>query len=187
MNQERIVVSGGPGTGKTSVILALEASGFFCFHEIIRSMTLKAKEEGDTSSFASNPIASVSDPLRFNQRILDGRRDHFLKATEVKEPFVFYDRGLPDVLAYMDFFDQSYEKNFVTVCEEHTYDKVFLLPPWEEIYVSDNERFESYEEAILIHDCLVSTYLRFGYSPLIVPKGSVKERVTFVLQQIKSG
>jgi broad-specificity NMP kinase len=39
LKAKRIVITGGPGTGKTSVIAKLEDSNFYCYHEVIRSMT----------------------------------------------------------------------------------------------------------------------------------------------------
>ncbi|MEK6153564.1 ATP-binding protein [Flavobacteriaceae bacterium 3-367] len=185
MNTTRVVISGGPGTGKTSVIKMLEESGFFCFHEIIRSMTSNAKKEGNPEAFVSNPIVSVSNPAEFNEMILQGRIDQFKRLSEVKGRPAFYDRGIPDVLAYMDFFGQSYEDHFVSACKTHLYDTVFLLPPWKEIYVSDNERFESFEEAVQVHEHLERTYRRFGYDIVMVPLTNVEERLAFILNRLK--
>ncbi len=185
MNTKRIVITGGPGTGKTSVIEKLEEAGHYCFHEIIRSMTLEAKKNGKSEEFVSNPIISVSDPIAFNKMLLEGRVKHFKEADDLKEEQVFYDRGIPDVLAYMDYFKQSYTKDFIEVCRAHTYDLIFILPPWEAIYISDNERMESYTEAKEIHTQLEQTYHSMGYKPITVPKGTVEERLTFILNHIK--
>ncbi len=176
-----MVITGGPGTGKTSVVNLLETSGFYCFHEIVRAMTLDAKKKEDSKSFISNPLAFVKDPQLFNKQLLSARLDHFLKASELKEEIVFFDRGLPDVLAYMDYFNQSYTKKYIDVCKCHIYDTVFIFPPWEEIYVQDNERLESFKEALEIHRALEKTYLALGYDIIEVPFGTLSERLTFVL------
>jgi predicted ATPase len=62
-----------------------------------------------------------------------------------KEPHevVFIDRN-SDVLAYMHYIGDSYPV-FDSACREHTYSKIFILPPWEEIYISDHERYENFE------------------------------------------
>jgi len=184
LDPKRIVITGGPGTGKTSIVTQLEDRGFHCFHEIIRSMTLDAKKEDRPEAFVTNPLAFVSDPYVFNQNLLEGRIVQYEKAAHIKAPLVFYDRGIPDILGYMDYFEQAYEAHFVAACSENRYDKVVLLPPWEDIYVSDNERMESFEEAMDIHDRLKAIYVRFGYKPLAVPMGPVEERVSFILNEL---
>ncbi|WP_024769079.1 AAA family ATPase [Aquimarina macrocephali] len=185
MTKKRIVITGAPGTGKTSVIHKLEEAKFFCFHEIIRSMTKEALKSDDSKVIVSNPIISVSDPYQFNTQILNGRVDQFKDAISQKEDLTFYDRGIPDVLAYMNYFDQPYSDDFINACKKHMYDQVFLLPPWEDIYVSDNERYESFEQAEEIHHHLLEIYNQLGYDCFEVPFGTVQERYDFILKNIK--
>ena len=148
-------------------------------------MTLEAKKEGTIANFTKNPIATVSDPMGFNKKILEARTGHFHDAARSGESFVFYDRGIPDVIAYMDYFKQEYGDEFVVPCQQLRYDIVLLLPMWEGIYVSDNERFESYEDALSIHHHLWEAYLRLGYEVIEVPKDSVRNRIRFILETIK--
>jgi predicted ATPase len=54
----------------------------------------------------------------------------------------FIDRGIP-ILAYMHYMGDSYPASFDVICREHVYSKIFILPPWEEIYVSDEARYET--------------------------------------------
>lgn len=185
MSKRKIVVTGAPGTGKTVVIEKLEALGFSCFHEIIRAMTADAKNAEDSKEAISNPLAFVNDPYQFNRTLLEGRIQHFNQSTKEQKEVIFYDRGIPDVLAYMDYFKQSYDQEFIDACEKHRYDGVFMMPPWKEIYVSDDERLETFEEAEALHHCLLSTYQRFGYNPIIVPKTPIAERITFMLNELK--
>lgn len=186
MDFKRIAITGGPGTGKTALINLLETSGFYCFHEIVRAMTLNAKKEQEVKSFKTNPLAFVNDPELFNDQLLSGRLVHFKKAAELKEKIVFFDRGLPDILAYMDYFNQSYGKKYLDICRTYKYDIVFLLPPWKEIYVQDNERMESFEEAIEIHKALSETYESLNYDIKEVPFGTINERFKFVLDHIST-
>jgi predicted ATPase len=179
---KRIVITGGPGTGKTSLVTALEESGRPCFHELIRSMTLAAKTNGNGKEMAINPLTFVEDPLSFNQQLLKGRLQQFKEADKVAGPMVFYDRGLPDVLAYMDYFGQPYGAEFEGPCLTHRYDLVLLLPPWEAIYIQDNERLENFGEAVAIHDALEHAYKKLGYHPIEVPIGKVEDRLLFVTQ-----
>ncbi len=181
---KRIVITGGPGTGKTSVIRVLEQKGYFCFHEVIRDLTLEAKRNGDPTKFHSNPLAFVDDPFRFNQFLLETRLAHFKAGEDLDHKVVFYDRGLPDVLAYMKYFEQEYPEEFVSYCERHKYDRVIILPPWEDIYTRDEERLESFDQAIEIHEELVNTYSEFRYPSITVPRGSVEERAEYIINQV---
>jgi len=184
LTPKRIVITGGPSTGKTSLINALEKSGHFCFHEVIRLMTLEAKKNGDLSNLNTNPIATVSDPMAFNQKIINARLDQYIEAEATDEPIVFYDRGIPDVLAYMDYFNQPYGTAFSTIASNNRYDTVFLLPIWKEIYVSDSGRFESFDEAKAVHEHLSQTYTNLGYEVIEVPHDSIQNRIEFIINQL---
>ena len=184
LNPQKIVVTGGPSTGKTSLIDALEKKGHYCFHEVIRLMTLEAKQKGELGSLTTNPIATVSNPMDFNKKIIDARLAQYKKATVSKHPIVFFDRGIPDVLAYMDFFKQSYNDEFDNIAKSNRYDTIFLLPVWREIYVSDNERFESYTEALSIQRYLRERYTTLGYHIVEVPKDSIENRIGFILTEL---
>ncbi len=162
----------------------LEDKGFHCYHEIIRDMTSKAKKEGNPDILVSNPLVFVDDALQFNKDLLYGRAAHFKQSLTSAAPVNIFDRGIPDVLAYMDFFNQEYGEEFITACQDNRYNIIFIAPPWEEIYVSDNERLETYKEAQEIHHALMGTYTRFGYDPILIPKKPVADRVTFILETL---
>ena len=183
---KKIVITGGPSTGKTSVIEQLELKGLSCLHEVIRNMTAEQQESNQDVIFKSNPIVSVEDPMAFNQSILDARIAQYESALNKKENLLFFDRGIPDVLAYMDCFRQKYPQAFIDACTQHPYDVIFLMPPWKEIYLLDQERFESYAEAQLVDTCLRNTYTQLGYEVITVPKDSVQNRVDFILNAVKN-
>jgi len=186
LNTKKIVIIGGPGTGKTSIINELKNRSFHCFEEIIRTLTLAAKKESDASTHISNPIAFVDDPNFFNTNLLNGRVSQFKQANIIENNMCFFDRGIPDVLAYMDFFNQKYSDTFINACENNKYDHVFLLPPWKAIYKRDNERFETFDESEKIHLHLEEVYKNFGYKIIEVPFGSIKERTNYILKTLKN-
>ncbi|RKN30313.1 ATPase, partial [Aquimarina sp. AD1] len=130
------------------------------------------------------PIVSVSDPYDFNMQLLNGRIAQYNDPIANDKNIAFYDRGIPDVLAYMNLFKQTYDNTFVEACTKHPYNQIFLLPPWKEIYTSDEQRYESFDEAQQIHHHLLEMYSKFGYNCIEVPFGNVKERSTFILQHV---
>jgi predicted ATPase len=177
LNPKKVVIAGGPGTGKTSLINHLKTSGFLCYDEISRQVTLQARKDGIAQLF-------LTEPLLFSEKLLEGRTQQFLQAAKESENIVFLDRGIPDVLAYMDHIGDAYPEHFVEACEKYKYDFIFILSPWQEIFTSDSERYESYEEAIEIHHHLLDTYKRFGYQLIDVPFGSLKNRSDFILESL---
>jgi predicted ATPase len=147
-------------------------------------MTLEKKAEEGQTVFKTNPIVSVADPATFNDRILRARISQFTSVSDALEEKVFFDRGIPDVLAYMDCFGQRYGSAFEKASNDHRYDTIFIMPPWKEIHISDNERFESYEESMQVHECLFDCYTRFGYDVHLVPKMDVIKRADFILDHL---
>lgn len=181
LNLTKVVITGGPSTGKTSVIESLEQKGYPCVHELIRTMTAAEKNAGEENDFTTNPIVSVKDPKKFNQMLLDGRIEQYHTPFDADSPVAFFDRGIPDVHSYMNCFGQSYDKDFEQPCYDYRYEHVLLMPPWEEIYAVDSERFETYEESVKIFESLKKTYTHFGYQVELIPKASIDERTDFIL------
>ena len=178
MESKRIVISGGPGTGKTSLISHLEKEGYKCMHEISRDITIAAQKEGVSQLF-------LKKPLLFSEKLLEGRLQQFNDGFISPEGCVFYDRGMPDITAYMDYIDSQYPSDFSKICSSNRYDAIFLLPPWKAIYRQDNERYESFEQAEELHQFLVNSYKIFNYTVIEVPHGTIEERITFILDKLK--
>lgn len=178
MQTKRIVITGGPGSGKTALINYLEREGDPVMHEISREVTLEAQKQGIEQLFLENPIL-------FSEKLLEGRFNQFVEAKHCAAPILFYDRGMPDVTAYMDFLNIHYPEKFNDVCLQNRYNKVFVLPPWEAIYQKDNERYESFEQAEKIFHYLRDSYQKYGYKVVQVPVGTIEDRVQFIFNKIK--
>ncbi|WP_046744362.1 AAA family ATPase [Kordia zhangzhouensis] len=177
MNTKRILIIGGPGTGKSTLISALEENGHTCFHEISREVTAAAQKKGIEQLF-------LTQPLLFSELLLKGRIQQFQDAEQLRVPFAFYDRGIPDVAAYMDYTGDTYPDLFRDACKSHKYDVAFMLAPWKEIYEQDNERYESFEQALKIQQYLIAAYENYGYQLIDVPFGTVDERISFILNTL---
>jgi len=174
---QKIVITGGPGSGKTSLINELICRNYMCIPEISRQVTLQARENGIEYLF-------LKDPLLFSKLLLEGRENQYLEAAKIDTDTVFFDRGLPDIHAYMNYYDTEYPEIYLEKSKKHVYSKVFLLPPWKEIYSTDNERHESYDLAIDLYHHLKSAYTDLGYEVIEVPIGTIKDRVDFILKKL---
>lgn len=174
MNTKKIVITGGPGTGKSSIVNELKIRGYKCFEEISRQVILEARKKGIEQLF-------LTQPLLFSELLLEGRTNQFKEANNLNENAVFLDRGIPDIIAYMHYIGSDYPTQFIESCKNNVYDHVFVLAPWQDIFVSDNERYESFEQAIEIHEHLLSTYKNYNYNLLDVPFDTVKKRTDYIL------
>ncbi len=177
--QQKIVITGGPGTGKSTVLDELIRQKYTCMPEISREVTLEARKNGIEQLF-------LKKPLLFSQLLLEGREQQFLMAEKEDSNIVFFDRGIPDVHGYMNYLAVNYPDNYIVSSRKYRYTTIFLMPPWQEIYISDNERYESFEQSLAIHNHLKKTYLKLDYELIEVPTGTIKKRVNFILNFIKS-
>lgn len=95
---------------------------------------------------------------------------------------VFFDRGFPDTLGYAELIGSDIDARMDEYTRKWRYNrKVFLLPPWKQIFTRDKERKQDWREAVNTYYQLAKTYQQYGYDTVEVPKGSVRERCDFVL------
>jgi predicted ATPase len=177
VSQKIIVITGAPSSGKTTLINELKNKSYHCFEEISRAITLEAQKNGIDQLF-------LHQPLLFSDMLLEGRTNQLMEAQKLNKNIVFLDRGIPDIIAYMDYVNETYPDSYIKYCQENRYHKVFLLPPWKEIYTTDEARYESYEEAEKIHYFLLETYHKFNYEVIIIPPGTVQERANFIFNHL---
>lgn len=178
--QQKIVLIGGPGTGKTSVLNDLKEKGFYCFEEVSREVTLKAQKQGIEQLF-------LTEPLLFSEMLLEGREMQYLEAEKKQDSIVFFDRGIPDVFAYLNYFHTKYPSMFIEKSYQYKYDCVFHFSPWKEIHTTDNERYESFEESKTIDTFLLKAYRSLGYNIISIPFGSIDDRTKFIINSLTCG
>ena len=84
----------------------------------------------------------------------------------------------------MNHFGTKYPKIFLEKSKKYRYNNIFLLPPWKEIYITDDERYESYELSISIYNQLKTAYTALDYEIIEVPRSSILIRADFILKQL---
>lgn len=177
MKQKKIVITGGPGTGKSTIIDQLLEMEFTCMPEISRTITKEAQLSGIDQLF-------LKDPLLFSKLLLHGRISQYETATAQASKVVFFDRGIPDIHGYMDYLGTEYPEVYTQKSQEFRYSHVFMMPPWKNIYKTDNERYETFEQSLTIYTYLIQGYRKMGYHITEVPEGSITERVNFILNSL---
>ena len=107
-----------------------------------------------------------------------------IKNAGTSEP-VFFDRGLLDTICYMSMENIPVLKKQEAAAKDLLYNKkVFILPPWKEIYETDSERKQNWNEALFTFDKMIETYLKYNYTVIEVPKDTLQNRYLFILNQI---
>ena len=173
---KRIVLAGGPSTGKTSVLNELKKLGFVCYDEAARDIL---------SDYSSKGSSFKLDPIKISREILSKRDNDYNDALGIscKNDIIFYDRGVHEITAYLRFINQSNDY-WEELLKNYKYDVVFIFPSWKEIYTKDDNRIEEYEEAMKISPFIYQIYDESSILSIEVPNISVKERVEFILNNI---
>jgi predicted ATPase len=171
------IITGGPGSGKTTLIEALRARGFACSVEAGRGIIQ------DQVAIAGRALP-WHDPLLFAELMLSWEMRSY-RIAELTDGPVFFDRGVPDVLGYLRLMNIPAPDYMQKAAEEFCYRRVvFIAPAWREIFRQDVERKQDFEEAQRTHDALESTYTAMGFQLLELPRMGVKERCEFILSHI---
>ena len=176
MKLKKVIISGAPGTGKSSIIKELKNRGYFCFEEV-----WKKEYENPNKNNNSNQINIFSKHL-FLER-LKHLETHM--NTKIKDQVIFYDRSIIDTISYLNNYKKNIESSWEEIAfKKRYYDLVFLCPLWKKIYKQTDKRKESFEESTLIEKSLTSTYKKFLYQIKKVPKLDVTNRVNYILENI---
>ena len=178
IRMSRIVITGAPGTGKTTLLLALLARGYTIVGDTARTIIQDRRRRG---------LSPRPDPHEFAREVLRMDIENFVHHAASPGP-VFFERGVLDALCLLDGVTPLNENELSTWLARYRYlPKVFVLPPWKAIYVNDDERDHTFEHAELVNRMVQEWYLRCGYQILELPMVSVEERCTFVLQALAIG
>ena len=170
------VITGGPGFGKTLLIEELKQLGYVCSGEFAHDLILSQQESG-------GDILPWKNPKLFQQNILQKRIAFFDSVPE--GAFAFADRGIPDQLAFARYRGFDTPEILTKYSQEYRYaPTVFVTPPWPEIFVNDFIRSETFEQALLIHEIIIETYLSLNYKIIELPLLPLKQRTKYLLQNL---
>ena len=169
---QRIILTGGPGAGKTSVLDILRARGFETGADTARGIIQRRKAAG----LSPRPAARSFAEQLLEQEI--GLYDSMSTSP------AFFERGVPDAAAFLFGEGGLDDAAAQALMDRYRYDRVLVFPPWAEIYVTDAERDHSFEHAVRVCDATRRWYRGFGYTPIEVPLASPAARAEFVLAHL---
>ena len=173
----RIVITGGPGSGKTTLIETLAAAGHVVEPEAGRAVIRQQQAEGGDG-------LPWRDQARFAELMLDRDIAAHTRAAEADGP-VFFDRGIPDVAGYLTLCGLPIPPRLEQAARALRYqDIVFIAPVWPEIFAQDAERRQDLAEAERTWEAMAAVYPAYGYRLVELPKAPAADRVALVLRSL---
>jgi predicted ATPase len=174
-----IIISGGPGGGKTTLIDALAMLGHGRSIEAGRFIIRAQAAIGGMG-------VHFGDQALFAELMLMHEIRSYEEARAVPG-LVFFDRGIPELLGYLPMVGRPLPAHFRRAAELYCYNRtVFVTPPWREIFANDGERKQDWAEAVRSYEFCVKTYREQAYDVVDLPRAGVRERVRFVLERVGS-
>jgi predicted ATPase len=178
-NQNLYIITGGPGSGRTTTLRELEQLGFSYLPEVARQIIREqVREHGDALPWA--------DRKRYTSLMLERSIASYRKHARAVH-ITFVDRGIPDTLAYAHLIHFADADKIRAACDRFRYARqVFIAPPWKEIYATDAERKQDFGEALRTYEVLIKTYQECNYELIELPLASPAERASFIINAIAS-
>lgn len=169
-----VVVTGGPGSGKTTLINELRKRGYKTVEESARAIIESQQKSGQT-------IEQIrQNEQKFQEKVfLHKQKSHSrLNPAEL----VFLDRGYHDTLGYMNYYGFKIDKLIADACADVKYQTVFALDMLP--YVKDQARHEDKATAHDIHSNIIKAFKTSGHRLIYVPVMSINDRADWVLSKI---
>ena len=170
------VITGGPGSGKTGLILAAEEASYYTIPEAAESVIRREQ--------ARQMMRPWCQRAEFQDNILrlQLQREHQAPSREV----IIVERGRPEGLAYCLHERVAPGPELERELKNHNanrYAGVFFLehPAIQEI---TKVRHEDLEEAMAIGDKILKVYTELEYTPIRIPWMPLDIRINLVLQKI---
>jgi predicted ATPase len=158
---KKYIVTGGPGCGKTTTLDLISKLGYQVVPEAPRMILQEAPHLKGSC---------LQEAIMERQSQLESK---------LNDGIAFLDRSLVDCEAYAHYLGGDLEgTTYESRLKEAKYQKtVFCLEPLpRDLYKNDNERKESYDEAVKIYELLKSTYTTRGFNVIKVPFSTPKDR-----------
>jgi predicted ATPase len=177
-NPNLFVITGGPGCGKTTVLREVEKLGFAFAPEVARQIIREQVRIGGKA-------LPWEDRGLYMKLMLEQSIESYQRHTPSSRP-VFSDRGIPDTLGYARLIGLPDDMGIRRACDRYRYaPKVFFAPAWKEIYETDEERKQTFDEVERTCEQIVEVYEEWGYELVELPKVAPAARAELIIEQIK--
>lgn len=168
-----IIITGGPSSGKSTVLEYLKTKGYPITAEIARVFIDEEIAKGKTLTEIR------ANEKGFQDRVLQIKIE--LEEQIPPEQLTFFDRGIPDSIAYLKISGGDITQALYA-SQKRRYMAVFLFDqvPFEQDYARTKDEKEANRIGQLLHEA----YAYLGYDVFRVPLMSVEERAQFILKEL---
>lgn len=168
------VITGGPCSGKTTIVNMLKAQGYKTTIEDARHYIDTQRLDGKTVEEIKKNQASFQSEV-LNMQI---EQEKELSPGEI----VFLDRALPDALAYYRFLHLPVDEKLIQALQTVSYKKVFILDYLP--LVHDYARSEDEAAQKQIHELLAEVYHSLPFPVIHIPVLKPEERLDVILKNL---
>lgn len=174
--EQYFIITGASGAGKSTLLEELRFLGYSVVAEAGRAVIRERIERGE------RVLPWIDDAAFIAEVLARSVRDHDA-ASLLKAP-VFFDRAVPEARLH----GVEMTPQYIEALERCRYNsRVFVTRPWAEIFVNDSERMHDYDTTLLLYEQSIAAYVEAGYELCYIPKGTVRERVEFMLAYATRG
>jgi predicted ATPase len=168
-----VVVSGCSGAGKSTLLAELALRGYLVYPEPGRQIVKEQLHIGGDGLPWENPV-------KFAKLCVSRALFFFNTAMPIDRPAIF-DRSIVDNIAGIERSGLLLPHSFSVALQRYRYARrVFMAPPWKELFSGDAERRHSFEDAQAEYAGLLKSYPAHGYEVVLIPRGTPAERANFL-------
>ncbi|MGO4741378.1 AAA family ATPase [Bosea sp. 2KB_26] len=173
--QDFFVITGGPGSGKSTLLDRLEKNG------VPRSAEAGRGIIQDQLAIGGSALPWMDRELFAELMLSWEMRSHRQATQQHAIGRMLFDRGLPDIIGYLQVEGLSVPDHVRQASERLRYNTcVFIAPPWPEIYRQDAERKQDLDTAHRTYEAMIAVYTALGYDLVELPRTSIEDRAEFV-------
>jgi predicted ATPase len=171
------VITGCSGGGKSTLLSELEKRGYQVFPEPGRQI-VKEQQSVDGDGLPWKNATKFAE-------LCVSRAIYFYNSALLLDPPVFFDRSVIDNISGIERLGLPMPVYFPQTLVQYRYaQRVFMVPPWPEIFAQDAERQHSYAEAEQEYYGLQRAYKANNYEVILIPKLPVDERADFIEREL---
>lgn len=190
---QKIVFSGGPGVGKTSLLLELKKRGYCVKDEVFTTIFSQVQNKNKLEDLLKNKKKLIKSLIELQSK----------QEVEVQVSFqniVFFDRGVIDIRIFAKEIEYKLNKSELAALESFQYEYVIIPAPLKrELYEQNFIRRQAYEESLVRQTQCIENYKKYfekrkydaNKHIILVPSfeeeksSSIKKRADYVLQRLQ--